>query len=94
MGKSGHLYHYEPDGACAFEIYGADEFPFFSEVDWLPIIKLFNGHKMEHSSDFVDTFDGNNAKVEGLFFPVTEESIAAATNTPAKGERWFKGKRI
>ena len=94
MGKSGHLYRYELDGACAFEIYSADEILFFSEASWLPIIKLFNWHKMKISFDFVDTFDGNNAKVEGLFFPVIEESIAEATSISSQGERWFKRKPI
>ena len=94
MGISGHLYRYEPDGACTFEIYGADEFPYFSEAGWLPIIKLFSGNKMKYSSDFVDTFDGKKAKVEGLLFPVTEESIAKATNIAAEGERWFKRKPV
>ena len=94
MGKSANLYRYEPDGAYAFEIYDADEFPYFSEAGWLPIIKLFNGHKMKNSSDFIDTFDGNNTKVEGILFPIIEESIAEATNTTTEGERWFKRKPL
>ena len=94
MGKSGHLYRYELDGASTLEIYGADEFPYFSEAGWLPIINLFSGHTLKYSSDFVDTFDGNNAKVEGLLFPVTKETVAKVTNIAAEGEMWFKRKPV
>lgn len=94
MGKSGPLKRYEPNGATLLQVYGADTVAIFREPCWEPIFELFTVYDLKLTSDFIDSFNNNSARVQGLLFQVTEESIIEATKTPVEGQRWFKRQMV
>ena len=56
------------------------------------VLQKLQGHDVNVTLTFAQGFDGNTAKIGDFTIEVTEASIAAATNLPRTGERWFKNK--
>lgn len=59
---------------------------------WLRFIKKIRGYNKEITKAFARSFNGLEVEIGDLEFTVTEASIAAATELPQEGERWFKNK--
>lgn len=59
---------------------------------WLRFIQKFKGYNNEITKTFARSFNGLEVEVGDLKFTFTEASIAAATELPQEGERWFKNK--
>ena len=59
---------------------------------WLQFIQKFRGYNKEVTKTFARSFNGVEVEVGDLKFSITEASIAAATELPQEGERWFTNK--
>jgi hypothetical protein len=62
----------------------------FLHAGWGPLLSSLKGHNDGLSMQFTLGFNGKTTHVESLTFEVSEESIAATTNLPRMGDRWFK----
>lgn len=49
------------------------------------------GYNLQLTKDFAKSFDGLEAKIGTLTFPVIEVTIKVAIEIPLHGEQWFKG---
>ena len=58
----------------------------------MQFIKKFKGHHKEVTKTFARYFNGAEVEIGDIKFPVTEPSIAATTELPQEGERWFMNK--
>jgi len=61
---------------------------------WLCFIQKFKGHNKEITKSFARSFNGQVVEIGDLKLTITEASIAAATDLPQEGERWFKNKSL
>jgi len=75
-------------------VYGADTFAVSREAGWELIFQLFTRYDLKLTSYFIDSFDSNIVRVQGLLFQVIEESIIEATKTLEEGKRWFKRQMV
>ena len=62
------------------------------KAKWLCFIQKFKGHNKEVTKAFARSFNDQVVEIGDLKFTVTEASIAAATDLPQEGERWFQNK--
>lgn len=87
----GLLVRTEPDEAKFVEGYPQLKST-LRKANWLQFIQKFRGHNKEVTKTFARSFNDMEAEIGDIKFPVTEASIAAATELPQEGEQWFKNK--
>lgn len=63
----------------------------FEQVGCIRFCEKIQGYNAQLTKEFVMSFDGLEAKVGALTFPVIEVKIAIAMEIPLQGEQWFKG---
>ena len=64
------------------------------KAKWLRFIQKFKGHNKEVTKAFARSFDSQMVEIGDLKLTVTEATVAAATDLPQEGERWFKNKSM
>ena len=87
----GLLLRAEPEGPKFMEGYPQVK-SMLRKARWLQFIQKFRRYNKEVTNTFARSFDGVEAEVGDLKFSITKASIAAATELPQEGERWFKNK--
>lgn len=87
----GLIVRIEPEGVKFMEGYPQLKST-LKKARWLQFIKKFKGHHKEVTKMFARSFNGAKVEIKDIKFPATESSIAAATELPQEGERWFKNK--
>jgi hypothetical protein len=93
MGKGGHVNRKEPEGPEVMEAY-EDCRHIFDRAGWYLFCTKLDGRHYGAARAFVESFNGQWARIANLVMQVTEESIAIACNLPTDGEQWFKNKLI
>ena len=89
----GQLLRAEPEGPKFLEGYPQVK-DTLKKARWLQFIQKFKDYNKEVTKTFARSFNGFEVEIGDHKFSVTEASIAAATELPQEGERWFKNKSI
>ena len=89
----GRLLRAEPEGPKFLEGYPQVK-DLLKKEKWLRFIQKFKGHNKEVTKSFARYFNSRMVEIGDLKFTVIEASIAAATDPPEEGERWFKNKSL
>jgi hypothetical protein len=63
----------------------------FEQAGCMRFYEKIQGYNMQLTKDFSLNFNGVQTTIVDVTFPVSEETIVAATEIPIQGEKWFKG---
>jgi hypothetical protein len=63
----------------------------FEQVGCMRFCEKIQGYNMQLTKEFSLNFNGVQTTIVEVIFPVSEETIDAATKIPTQGEKWFKG---
>ena len=66
----------------------------FVQEGWYSFCTRLGSSHLGVAQEFVNSFNGQEAIVDGLTLQVSADSIAEAFNLPQEGEKWFKGQVI
>ena len=66
----------------------------FEKIGWGKFFKSFDGHHAEVTKLFAMNLKDDIVQIGGFEFVINEDKIAAATQLPQVGERWFKGSKV
>ena len=66
----------------------------FEKIRWGEFFRSFNGHHAEVTKIFSMNLKDDIVQIGGFEFVINEDKIAAATQLPQVGERWFKGSKV
>lgn len=89
----GRLLGAEPKGLKYLEDYPQAN-DLLKKAKWLHFIQKFKGHNKKVTKAFARSFNDQMVEIGDLKVTVTEEIVAAATDLPQEGERWFKNKSV
>lgn len=88
--KGGAIVRFEPQDVTVINADPAFRVA-FEQVGCMRFCEKIQGYHLQLTKEFAKSFDGLQAKVGTLTFPVATQSIAEATEIPLNGEQWFKG---
>jgi hypothetical protein len=88
--RGGNVLRYEPQSLSLVNSDPAFRVS-FEQAGCIRFCEKIQGYNQQLTKDFSLNYNGVQTIVVGVIFPVSEESIAVATEIPILGERWFKG---
>ena len=66
----------------------------FEKIGWGQFFRSFDGHHEEVTKMFSMNLKDDRVQIGGFDFVINEDKIAAVTQLPQVGERWFKGSKV
>jgi hypothetical protein len=88
--KGGNVLRYEPQEMTLVNSDPAYRVS-FEQAGCMRFCERIQGYNVQLTKEFTLNFNGVNTIIAGVTFPVSEETISAATEIPIQGEKWFKG---
>ena len=90
MHKGGAILHFKPHDIITINV-NPTIIMDFEQVGCIIFCEKIQGYHLQLTKEFASGFDGVQAKVGSLNFPVSTQPIVEATEIPLSGEEWFKG---
>jgi hypothetical protein len=63
----------------------------YARLGWIPFLEKFTGWHEKISQEFIQSYDGETARIGNLQLIINEATIREVTGLPSRGAKYFKG---